>query len=203
MAPTVASVAVEKFTPEVKKEAIETADKIASAVVSAAVEALTTATIVEKTEMIETPDKIASAVATVTVDSFNTSMVKVEAPETPDKTASAVAAAVVETLTPSADAEENSENLNVSPPPAKKSKNMPHPCELCGLVSSSKYNCKRHQRRKHPNGECGMIEAAEEASVEICSGEDAPKLISHAHLYHYGNGMYAMITNMIHMNSDM
>jgi hypothetical protein len=187
-----------------KANVAEKADNLDSTVAPVAVEAF--APVVEK-EVIETPDKIASAVASAAVEAFSTTMVKMEATETSDKTASAVADAVLETLTAVTNAEENFDNLNVSPPPAKKSKTVPHPCELCGLVCSSKYNFIRHQRQKHPNGECGVDEAVgeavEEAPVVVYTAEDSPKLISHAHLYDYGNGMYAMFTNMIQTNPKM
>jgi hypothetical protein len=130
-----------------------------------------------------------------------------------DKLASAIATAVVEALTtPVAESlvkmeEADGNAQEPSPPPAKKTK-LPHSCEICGLLCANKYNCKRHQRRKHSNGsieEIMVSEAAEPAEEEnhheICPAAEnsSPKLISYNRVYDYGNGVFAMITNMVPM----
>ncbi len=134
---------------------------------------------------------------------------------TSDKLASAIATAAGEALTtPVAESlvkRETDENAQESsPPPAKKTKQT-HSCEICGLLCASKYNCKRHQKRKHPNEnieEIMVSEAAEPAEEEnhheMCPvAENSPKLISYARVYDYGNGVFAMFTNMISMPSPL
>ncbi len=139
----------------------------------------------------------------------NQAILSGEPSETSDKLASAIATAAVEALTtPMVESlvkkEENDENEDESsPPPAKKLK---HSCEICGLICASKYNCKRHQRRKHPNGTNEELLSVDQAAengdhLEICPAAEnsSPKLISCARVYDYGNGVFAMFTNMISM----
>ena len=169
-------------------------DQVASTVVEAVVEALSSSEAPTKIQAVTTSpkkqqDKVAFAVLSAAIEALTTSIpeVKVDEEKGPN------AEIKVE--------EENCDNNdNGSPPPAKKPKKMPCSCELCGLVCASKYNRKRHQRRKHPqeiSEESSVAESVDDTTVGVCTAEDAPKLISCARVYDYGNGMFAMITNIM------
>jgi hypothetical protein len=143
------------------------------------------------TSLKEQQDEVASAVASTAVEALIASVSIPEVKVEEEKGA-------VAKIKPEEENDDN--NDNGSPPPAKKPRKTPCSCELCGLVCASKYNCKRHQRLKHPQGiseESSVAEAAVDTTVEVCTAEDAPKLISCARVYDYGNGMFAMITNIM------